>query len=157
MATRRSLVTAMEEINDAFNNRNNNNYSKSSAALSASSELPLKAQLQKIIHWNGYSKDVALERALLSLGRCLDLIRPAGIMSAGIMSAGSVPREEWKRALSQLETFLQLMQGVCDPDMAFLAKDWGKLSMDNVTISTSSTYTFEDEDDDEADQVTPDE
>lgn len=150
MATRRSLVTAMEEINDAFNNRNNNNYSKSSAALSASSKLPLKAQLQKIFHWNGYSKDVALERALLSLGRCLDLIRPAGILSAG-----SIPNEEWKRALSQLETFLQLMQGVCDPDMVFQAKDWGKLSMDSVTISTSSTHTFEEEE--EGDQVTADE
>jgi hypothetical protein len=138
----------MEEINDAFNNRKNNNYSKSSAALSASSDLPLKAQLQKIIHSNGYSKDVALESALLSLGRCLDLIRPAGIMSAG-----SIPREEWKRALSQLETFLQLMQGVCDPDMVFDAKDWGNLSMDHVTISTSSTYTFEDEE--KAGQVTP--
>jgi hypothetical protein len=128
----------MEEINDAYNN----NYSKSSAALSASSKLPLKAQLQKIIHSNGYSMDVALESALLSLGRCLDLIRPAGITSAR-----SVRREDWKRALALLETFLQRMQGVCDPDRPFDAKDWGKLSMGNVTISSSSTYTFEEEED----------
>lgn len=72
------------------------------------------------------------------------------------MSAGSIHRDEWKRALSQLETFLQLMQGVCDPDMVFQAKDWGKLSMDNVTISTSPTHTFE-EGEEEGDQVTADE
>jgi hypothetical protein len=80
----------------------------------------------------GYkSTDVALESALLSLGRCLDLVRPAGKLSSK-----SVSHKDWVSALKQLEYFLDLMQKACDPDRPLPANDWGKLSMENVTIAS---------------------
>lgn len=106
----------------------------------------LKAQLQKrrisgtsnksTFGYN--STDVALESALLSLGRCLDLVRPAGKLSSV-----SVPREDWKSALEQLEYFLALMQSACDPDRPLPATEWGKLSVDNLPM-TNPTFPLSD-------------
>jgi hypothetical protein len=69
------------------------------------------------------SVDVTLESALLSLGRCLDLVRPAGLMLAHT----SVPKQDWKQALRQLEQFLDLMQSACDPDRPLNPEEWGKV------------------------------
>jgi hypothetical protein len=144
VATRRSLVTLLEEMNEAFR------HNKQRKIASASVPPNLKAQLQKTGVTSkdskssvGYkSTDVALESALLSLGRCLDLVRPAGKLSSK-----SVSREDWKSALKQLEFFLDLMQRACDPDRPLPADDWGKLSWgklstENVTIASSTTPPF---------------
>ena len=85
----------------------------------------LKSRLQ---NWDsgsrrvgGGSLDVVLESALLSLGRCLDLVRPAGLMLAHT----SVPKQDWKQALNQLEHFLDLIQSGCDPDHPLDPREWG--------------------------------
>jgi len=65
--------------------------------------------------------DVVLEGALLSLGRCLDLVRPAGLLT------GSVPAQDFRLAFQLLEqTVAQISQG-CDPDRPLPAADWGLL------------------------------
>lgn len=133
VATRRSLVTLLEEMNEAFRH---NKQRKTASGLVPPN---LKAQLQKtrvatsnMGRNNGcISTDVALESALLSLGRCMDLVRPAGTFSSK-----SVSREECKDAVRQLDHFLDLMQR-CDPDRPLPANDWGKLSMENVTETSS--------------------
>jgi hypothetical protein len=137
VATRRSLVVLLEEMNEAFRH---NKQRKTATGLVPPN---LKAQLQKTgittssrdkKRSNRYiSTDVALESALLSLGRCLDLVRPAGTLSSN-----SIPREDWREALKQLENFLDLMQRACDPDRPLPANDWGKLSMENVTTTSSN-------------------
>ncbi len=74
---------------------------------------------------SGYvSTDVALESALLSLGRCADLVRPAGRLTSR-----SVSQEEWRDAQRQLEHFLELMQTACDPDGPLPPNQWGLLDM----------------------------
>jgi hypothetical protein len=142
VATRRSLVTLLEEMNEAFRHNKQRN--------TATASVPpnLKAQLQKIgitttpaknLRRNtGYiSTDVALESALLSIGRCLDLVRPAGTLSSK-----SVSREDWKSAQQELEYFLDLMQKACDPDRPLPASDWGKLSVENVTRTDTSVIPY---------------
>lgn len=136
VASRRSLVTLVEEMNDA--------YQQNKSRKTATAILPpnLKAKLQKtmvnISSKNSsrtnrqVSADIALEAALLSLGRCVDLVRPAGMLSSK-----SVSRGEWISAVKKLEHFLELMHLSCDPDRPLPAKDWGKLSLENV-----KTFSF---------------
>ncbi len=64
---------------------------------------------------------VLLESALLNLGRCIDLVKPAGLL------AGSVPATTWARALDALEKSMNNIQIVCDPDQPLDPKEWGKL------------------------------
>lgn len=64
---------------------------------------------------------VLLESALLNLGRCIDLVKPAGLL------AGSVPATTWARALDALEKSMHNIQIVCDPDQPLDPNDWGKL------------------------------
>jgi hypothetical protein len=64
---------------------------------------------------------VLLESALLNLGRCIDLVKPAGLL------VGSVPAPTWARALDALEKSMNNIQIVCDPDQPLDPKDWGKL------------------------------
>jgi hypothetical protein len=58
----------------------------------------------------GTPLDVVLEGALLSLGRCLDLVRPAGLLT------GSVPSHDFKLALMILDQAVSLISIACDPD-----------------------------------------
>ena len=82
---------------------------------------------------SGYvSTDVALESALLALGRCADLVRPAGRLTSR-----SVSQEEWTDAIQQLEHFLDLMETACDPDRPLPADQWGLLSLPR-SFSTNS-------------------
>jgi hypothetical protein len=69
---------------------------------------------------NGNNKplDVVLESALLSLGRCLDLLRPAGLLT------GSVPMEDYKRALTSLQQAYYLLDRACDPDEPLPTEEW---------------------------------
>ncbi len=68
-------------------------------------------------------KDIVsiLEGALLSLGRCVDLVKPAGL------HIGSVSKSEWKRALSSLEHSMTEIRENCDPDRPLRPSEWGKL------------------------------
>jgi hypothetical protein len=97
----------------------------------------LKARLQTtLIEGSGkrgisgqVSTDVALESALLSLGRCADLVRPAGRLTSQSVSAS-----EWGDAMRQLENFLDLMERATDPDRPLPPHQWGMLSIaSNVT------------------------
>lgn len=65
--------------------------------------------------------DVVLEAALLSLGRCLDLVRPAGLLT------GSVSEGDFKRALSSLQQAYYLLDRACDPDEPLDPDEWGRL------------------------------
>ena len=77
----------------------------------------------KAVHRNrgkgGKPMDVVLEAALLNLGRCLDLVRPAGQMS------GSVSESEWKMAVQTLESAYKQINQACDPDQPLDPLDWG--------------------------------
>lgn len=121
----------MEEMNEAFSQNKQGN--------TATASVPpnLKAELQQIIvkgKSGQVSADVALESAMLSIGRCVDLVRPAGTLSSK-----SVTRVDWINAVKKLEHFLDLMQRSCDPDRPLPAGDWGKLSMENVKTFSSSS------------------
>ncbi len=59
---------------------------------------------------NGKPLDIVLEGALLSLGRCLDLVRPAGLLT------GSVPAHDFKLALLVLDQAVTQISIACDPD-----------------------------------------
>ena len=59
---------------------------------------------------NGKPLDLVLEGALLSLGRCLDLVRPAGLLT------GSVPAHDFKLALMVLDQAVTQISIACDPD-----------------------------------------
>jgi hypothetical protein len=64
---------------------------------------------------------VVLESALLNLGRCLDLVKPAGLL------VSSVPAATWSKALFNLEDSMGRIKTVCDPDQPLNPGDWGKL------------------------------
>ena len=64
---------------------------------------------------------VVLESALLNLGRCLDLVKPAGLL------VSSVPAATWSKALFNLEECMSRIQTVCDPDQILNAAEWGNL------------------------------
>lgn len=144
VATRGALVTLLEEMNEAY--RHNKQRKTTTGLVSPE----LKAQLQKTIipestllssssrgpergKFSGeISVDVALESALLSLGRCADIVRPAGRLTSQ-----SVSQEEWADAMHQLEHFLDLMQRACDPDRPLPAKQWGELTNYDSSLSTT--------------------
>uniref|UniRef100_A0A7S2R1L4 Uncharacterized protein n=1 Tax=Eucampia antarctica TaxID=49252 RepID=A0A7S2R1L4_9STRA len=75
----------------------------------------------------GSERDIIaiLESALLSLGRCIDLARPAGLL------VSSVSKNDWTKALHALEHALQELS-YCDPDQQLHPSEWGKL-IDNET------------------------
>ena len=60
---------------------------------------------------NGSERHIiaVLESALISLGRCIHLARPAGLL------VSSVSKDDWIKALHALEHALQEL-GYCDPD-----------------------------------------
>jgi hypothetical protein len=84
--------------------------------LESSHNIPTSTQSTAIesdsmVHqWNGKPLDVVLEGALLSLGRCLDLVRPAGLLT------GSVPAHDFKLAVMILNQALTQISIACDPD-----------------------------------------
>lgn len=69
---------------------------------------------------NNKPLDVVLESALLSLGRCLDLVRPAGMLT------GSVSLDDFKRALSSLQQAYYLLDRACDPDEPLSPDEWAR-------------------------------
>jgi hypothetical protein len=65
--------------------------------------------------------DVTLEAALLSLGRCLDLVRPAG------KGGGVVPAGNWALAAVLLEKAISQILCVCDTDHPLDPSEWGRM------------------------------
>lgn len=65
--------------------------------------------------------EVVLESALHSLGRCIDLVRPAGLL------VSSVTKDDWLLALNTLEHSIGEIHAVCDPDRPLRPSEWGKL------------------------------
>jgi hypothetical protein len=71
--------------------------------------------------------DIQLEGALLSLGRCADLVRPAGTFSSQPVS-----QNDWRLAVHHLQDFMNRMERGCDPDRPLPAHRWGDLDVGNV-------------------------
>jgi hypothetical protein len=135
--TRRSLATLLEQMNEAY--LHNREYKLATISITPT----LKAQLKEVtlrgerrdpssVSMNGptSSTEIQMESALLSLGRCCDLVRPAGTFSAQ-----SVTRQEWQDALKHLQDFLNRMEVYCDPDRALPAKQWGVQLRDDESMS----------------------
>jgi hypothetical protein len=84
---------------------------------------PSLRSIHQTINASEQPLDVALEGALLSLGRCLDLVRPAGLLT------GPVSLEEYERALSFLRQAYYLLDRTCDPDLPLSPEQWGILDV----------------------------
>ena len=67
--------------------------------------------------------NVALEGVVLSLGRCIDLVRPAGLL------VGSVSKMDFSKALRALEHAVTQIRTFCDPDSPLDPSEWGKLDI----------------------------
>ena len=65
--------------------------------------------------------DVVLEAAVLSLGRCLDLVRPVG------RGAGVVHLSDWRLAAVLLEKAISQILRVCDTDQPLYPHEWGRM------------------------------
>jgi hypothetical protein len=100
VAARRSLVTDMEGL-----------YRRQ----------PSLQAVHQLLSGDGKPLDVIMESALLSLGRCLDLVRPAGLLTETV-SAG-----DWNRALSLLEQAVHQISQACDPDQPLGPTEWGSM------------------------------
>ncbi|VEU37420.1 unnamed protein product [Pseudo-nitzschia multistriata] len=126
VATRRSLATLLEEMNEAY--RDNRERQAASIVIPPT----LKAQLKKQTSESSAtisSIEIHLECALLSLGRCCDLVRPAGTFSEQ-----SVSRQGWKDALLHLQDFMVRIEGNCDPDRPVSADQWGGKIIENRSV-----------------------
>jgi hypothetical protein len=64
--------------------------------------------------------DVTLEAALLSLGRCLDIVRQG-------RSTRVLPTSDWKLAAMLLEKAISKILLVCDTDHPLDPYEWGKM------------------------------
>lgn len=82
--------------------------------------------------------DVVLESALLSLGRCCDLVRPAGLLT------GSVTSADWKLAYSILEQAVDQIVMTCDPDKPLEPLEWGHL-MEETTVNVQGEETVQED------------
>jgi hypothetical protein len=139
--TRRLLATLLEQMNEAY--RNNREYKSATMTIPPT----LKAQLKKVStsQTNGNitqfssavskmeamsSTEIQMESALLSLGRCCDLVRPAGTFSAQ-----SVTRKEWRDALDHLNDFMNRIEAYCDPDQPLPAHHWGVQILEDQPMS----------------------
>jgi hypothetical protein len=100
VAARRSLVTDMEGL-----------YRRQ----------PSLQAVHQLLSGDSKPLDVIMESALLSLGRCLDLVRPAGLLTETV-SAG-----DWIMALSLLEQAVSQISQACDPDQPLDPADWGSM------------------------------
>lgn len=125
MATRRSLATLLEQMNEAY--RHNRERQTATMMIPPT----LKAELKKQIPGSSTmsSIEIHLECALLSLGRCCDLVRPAGTFSEQ-----SVSRQEWKDALLHLQEFMNRIECSCDPDRPVSADQWGGRLTENRPV-----------------------
>jgi len=111
-AIRRSLVTQVESLY------------KASTALRTGLKLTLVVRDPSAPR----NFEAVLEGALLSLGRCIDIVRPAGLL------VSSVSKSDWNRALRALKQCMADIRDVCDPDRPLEASEWGMM-VDKVPLS----------------------
>lgn len=105
----------------------------------------LKSDLQ------GRNVNVVLEGVVLSLGRCIDLVRPAGLLIS------SVSKTDFVKALRALDNAMTQLRLYCDPDAPLPASEWGLLKREGEDTSHERFYTQYDEsliddDDDDMDE-----
>lgn len=70
---------------------------------------------------NKETVDIVLEGATLALGRCIDLVRPAGLHQT------SVTKAEYTKALRWLNHCMMQIQTFCDPDRPLDPTEWGRM------------------------------
>ena len=87
----------------------------------------------------GVPADVVLESALLSLGRCLDLVRPAGLLT------GTVSRDDYKLASRVLKQAVDQISITCDPDKVLEPGEWGKLGDESDNVNQNPEQDAEDD------------
>jgi hypothetical protein len=75
--------------------------------------------------------NVVLEGVVLSLGRCIDLVRPAGLLLS------SVSKTDFAKALRALDHAMSQIRTYCDPDAPLDPSEWGKLSAEEIDKSSS--------------------
>ena len=128
---RRSLVSHVEELHKPR--------SKLKLGLQIHSR---NVYLQRGGDASGKENDVTvvLESALLSLGRCIDLVRPAGLL------VSTVPKGDWRKALRALENSMSEIHQYCDPDRPLRPSEWGKLIDEDVTRTTATHSQIEQND-----------
>ena len=80
---------------------------------------PSLAQVHAVITHDGKPMDVVIEGALLSLGWCSDLVRPAGLLTGIVESA------DFRLAVSVLEQAVTQISKACDPDRPLPQTQWG--------------------------------
>lgn len=68
------------------------------------------ARVRRHLTPTGKPLDIVLEEALLSMGRCSDLVRPAGMLT------GSVLAHDFHLSVTVLEHAISLITVACDPD-----------------------------------------
>ena len=119
---RRSLVSHVEELY------------RPGRRLRKSLNVYVQSSVQKTYRYGHNSKvrvdrpvEVVLESELHSLGRCIDLVRPAGLL------VSSVSKSDWVKALNALEHSMSEIRTVCDPDRPLSPNEWGKL-VDEVEL-----------------------
>lgn len=106
-STTASSTSSSSSVSDAINNIEPNIHIINNIHISNNNKKP--------------KLDVVLESALLSMGRCLDLVRPAGLLT------GSVPINDFKLALRILEQAVQQITITCDPDEPLHPNDWNRI------------------------------
>ena len=80
--------------------------------------------------------DVVLEGALLLLGRCVDIVRPAGLLTGAPVSL-----DDWKLALVVLRQAFVAITTVCDPDRPLDPDEWMILGDDSDQEEEDQTTT----------------
>jgi len=83
-------------------------------------QLEMALQLEIKMKMERKEKDfkASLEGALLSLGRCVDVVKPAGLL------LGSVSITDWAKALRALEHTMTVLRSLCDPDRPLKQSEW---------------------------------
>jgi len=104
---------------------------KPPAELSKSLRLSSNSTLRKVRGLDTSAVDVVMEGALLSLSRCIDMIRPAGLHTS------SIPHNEWIKALTLIEYSMSEIRMICDPDRPLKPSEWGKLVDEEVSASST--------------------
>lgn len=126
----------MEEMNTAFQQNQARTVSSMTVPPTLKSRLqhysdPKKTRMEDDVEVSAIRTDatistidIQLEGALLSLGRCCDLVRPAGTFSSQPVS-----QKDWKLAVHHLQDFMNRMERGCDPDRPLPADKWGDLKL----------------------------
>lgn len=74
--------------------------------------------------------NVVLEGVVLSLGRCIDLVRPAGLLLS------SVSKTDFAKALRALDHAMSQIRTYCDPDAPLDPSEWGKMTAEESDESS---------------------